>query len=236
MFLGAMPDGSHGERSKNLMYHVSEFERGTVPKKGTRVTYVRGQYNRQPVARVIRVVEARGRASSWARVPASQQPAVQRLPPALLRDAGLAGRPPAPIGAPTHALGAPGAPVTLTAIHRPKTQPRPLGAARTYAAAPGAFGAPGPPAAAPPPPQGGSFGGLFAGGSQAVPPKMPRGSATTAPPRDYGPGFSSTYSAFGGGGLGLFASAPGFITTTPRVVDDSQPPGAPGDTTRRSSP
>ena len=59
MFLGAMPDGSHGERSKNLMYHVSEFERGTVPKKGTRVTYVRGQYNRQPVARVIRVVEAR---------------------------------------------------------------------------------------------------------------------------------------------------------------------------------
>jgi len=77
MFLGAMPDGSHGERSKNLMYHVSEFERGTVPKKGTRVTYVRGQYNRQPVARVIRVVEARGRASSWARVPASQQPAVQ---------------------------------------------------------------------------------------------------------------------------------------------------------------
>ena len=67
--------------------------------------------------------------------------------------------------------------------------------------------------------------------------KMPRGSATTAPPRDYGSGFSSTYSAFGGGGLGLFASAPGFITTTPRVVDDtSSAPGAPGDTTRRSSP
>ena len=109
--------------------------------------------------------------------------------------------------------------------------------ARTYAVAPGAFGAPGPPAAAPPPPQGGSFGGLFAGGTQAVPPKMPRGSATTAPPRDYGSGFSSTYSAFGGGGLGLFASAPGFITTTPRVVDDSSSaPGAPGDTTRRPSP
>ena len=106
----------------------------------------------------------------------------------------------------------------------------------SYAAAPGAFGAPGPPAAAPPPPQGGSFGGLFAGGG-SVPPKMPRGSATTAPPRDYGSGFSSTYSAFGGGGLGLFASAPGFITTTPRVVDDSSSaPGAPGDTTRRSSP
>ena len=171
-------------------------------------------------------------------MPASQQPAVQRLPPALLRDAGLAGRPPAPIGAPPRALGAPGAPVTLTAIHRPKParQPTPFGAARTYAAAPGAFGAPGPPAAAPPPPQGGSFGGLFAGGG-SVPPKMPRGSATTAPPRDYGPGFSSTYSAFGGGGLGLFASAPGFITTTPRVVDDtSSAPGAPGDTTRRSSP
>ena len=127
----------------------------------------------------------------------------------------------------------------LGAIHRPKNparQPRPFGAARTYAAAPGAFGAPGPPAAAPPPPQGGSFGGLFAGGG-SVPPKMPRGSATTAPPRDYGSGFSSTYSAFGGGGLGLFASAPGFITTTPRVVDDtSSAPGAPGDTTRRSSP
>ena len=76
----------------------------------------------------------------------------------------------------------------------------------------------------------------FAGGG-SVPPKMPRGSATTAPPRDYGSGFSSTYSAFGGGGLGLFASAPGFITTTPRVVDDtSSAPGAPGDTTRRSSP
>ena len=177
-----------------------------------------------------------GRASSWARVPASQQPAVQRLPPALLRDAGLAGRPPAPIGA--RAAPAPQIPV-LGAIHRPKParQPRPLGAARTYAAAPGAFGAPGPPAAAPPPPQGGSFGGLFAGGTQAVPPKMPRGSATTAPPRDYGSGFSSTYSAFGGGGLGLFASAPGFITTTPRVVDDtSSAPGAPGDTTRRPSP
>jgi len=122
-------------------------------------------------------------------------------------------------------------------IHRPKParQPRPFGAARTYAAAPGAFGAPGPPAAAPPPPQGGSFGGLFAGGG-SVPPKMPRGSATTAPPRDYGSGFSSTYSAFGGGGLGLFASAPGFITTTPRVVDDSSAPGARDDTTRRPSP
>ncbi len=164
-----------------------------------------------------------------------QQPAVQRLPPALLRDAGLAGRPPAPIGARAAPAPAPPIPV-LGAIHRPKTQPRPFGAARTYAAAPGAFGAPGPPVAAPPPPQGGSFGGLFAGGNQAVPPKMPRGSATTAPPRDYGSGFSSTYSAFGGGGLGLFASAPGFITTTPRVVDDSSAPGAPGDTTRRSSP
>ena len=57
--------------------------------------------------------------------------------------------------------------------------------------------------------------------------------------RDYlaaGSGFSATYSAFGGGGLGLFASAPGFITTTPRVVDDSSAPGARDDTTRRSSP
>jgi len=163
---------------------------------------------------------------------------VQRLPPALLRDAGLAGRPPAPIGA--RAAPAPQIPV-LGAIHRPNPahQPRPFGAARTYAVAPGAFGAPGPPAAAPPPPQIGAshpnLGGLFASGG-TVPPKMPRGSATTAPPRDYGSGFSATYSAFGGGGLGLFASAPGFITTSSRIIDDSTPPGAPGDTTRRSSP
>ena len=239
------------------MYHVSEFERGTVPKKGTRVTYVRGQYNRQPVARVIRVVETRGRASSWARVPSSATAAVQRLPPQLLRDAGLAGRPPAPIGAraapaPTHAFGAPGAPApqipVLGAIRRPNPahQPRPFGAARTYAVAPGAFGAPGPPAAAPPPqPVGASthpnLGGLFASGG-TVPPKMPRGSAAALGPpgsRDYlasGSGFSATYSAFGGGGLGLFASAPGFITTSSRIIDDSTPPGAPGDTTRRSSP
>jgi hypothetical protein len=155
--------------------------------------------------------------------------------------------------APTHAFGAPGAPApqipVLGAIRRPNPahQPRPFGAARTYAVAPGAFGAPGPPAAAPPPQQVGAsthpnLGGLFAGGNQAVPPKMPRGSAAALGPpgsRDYlaaGSGFSSTYSAFGGGGLGLFASAPGFITTTSRVVDDTTPPGAPGDTTRRSSP
>ena len=52
-------------------------------------------------------VNAPGRASSWARVPSSTTAAVQRLPPQLLRDAGLAGRPNAPIGAraapaPTH--------------------------------------------------------------------------------------------------------------------------------------
>ena len=69
-----------------------------------------------------------------------------------------------------------------------------------------------------------------------------RGSAAALGPpgsRDYlaaGSGFSATYSAFGGGGLGLFASAPGFITTSSRIIDDSTPPGAPGDTTRRSSP
>ena len=71
---------------------------------------------------------------------------------------------------------------------------------------------------------------------------MPRGAATALGPpgsRDYlaaGSGFSATYSAFGGGGLGLFASVPGFITTTPRVVDDTTPSGAPDDITRRSSP
>ena len=148
------------------------------------------------------------------------------------------------------AFGAPGAPAPQIPVRgagqatfgrpNPAHQPRGFGAARTYAAAPGAFGAPGPPTAAPPPPQVGAshpnLGGLFASGG-TVPPKMPRGSATTAPPRDYGSGFSATYSAFGGGGLGLFASAPGFITTSPRrVVDDTTPPGAPGDTTRRSSP
>ena len=101
------------------------------------------------------------------------------------------------------------------------------------AVAPGAFGAPGPPAAAPPPQQQAShpnLGGLFASGG-TVPPKMPRGAAAALGPpgsRDYlasGSGFGATYSAFGGGGLGLFASAPGFITTssTPRVVDDAAP-------------
>ena len=75
-----------------------------------------------------------------------------------------------------------------------------------------------------------------------MPPKMPRGAAAALGPpgsRDYlasGSGFGATYSAFGGGGLGLFASAPGFITTSSRIIDDSTPPGAPGDTTRRSSP
>ena len=151
------------------------------------------------------------------------------------------------------AFGAPGAPAPQIPVRgagqatfgrpNPAHQPRGFGAARTYAAAPGAFGAPGPPTAAPPPQQVGhpNLGGLFASGG-SVPPKMPRGAAAALGPpgsRDYlasGSGFSSTYSAFGGGGLGLFASAPGFITTAPRVVDDSQPPGAPGDTTRRSSP
>ena len=145
------------------------------------------------------------------------------------------------------AFGAPGAPAPqiLRGISRPNPahQPRPFGAARTYAAAPGAFGAPGPPTAAPPPQQVGhpNLGGLFASGG-SVPPKMPRGAAAALGPpgsRDYlasGSGFSATYSAFGGGGLGLFASAPGFITTSSRIIDDSTPPGAPGDTTRRSSP
>jgi len=112
----------------------------------------------------------------------------------------------------------------------------------------GAFGAAGPPQMAAPGRAHPNLGGLFASGGGGVPPKMPRGAAAQLSARDsFASGYSderlprgllaaepSGYSAFGGGGLGLFASVPGFITTT-RAAEPAPRPGArEPDITRRS--
>ena len=44
------PDGET-KREKNLLCHISAFNDGYVPRNGAKVTYSRGLFNQQPVAR-----------------------------------------------------------------------------------------------------------------------------------------------------------------------------------------